>query len=102
MRRRLFVDDNREFPGMGYECVRSAEDAIFLLRIMKFDHISLDYNLGKGCKGGLDILIWMKANNVFVPEINIHSNHIFGRERMREYCEENFPDSKITMRTLPK
>lgn len=100
---RLFVDDTREFPKHGYECARDADTAIFLLlSIMKFEHITLDYSLGTNRKTGLDILIWMKENNVFVPEINIHSNHIFGREKMEKFCEENFPDSKVTTRTLPK
>lgn len=99
---RLFVDDTREFPKWGYECARDADSAILLLSIMKFEHISLDYTLGTNCKNGLDILIWMKENNVFVPEINIHSNHIFGKERMRDFCKENFPNSIITTRTLPK
>ncbi len=99
---RLFVDDTREFPKCGYECCRDADSAIILLSIMDFEHISLDYSLGQNCKNGLDILIWMKDNNIFVPEINIHSNHIIGMERMYSYCKENFPNSKVTMRTLPK
>jgi hypothetical protein len=98
---RLFVDDTREFPN-GYQCCRDANTAILMLSAMKFEHISLDYSLGKDRKTGLDILIWMKENNVFVPEINIHSNNIIGVEKMRKYCDENFPDSKITEYTLPK
>jgi hypothetical protein len=99
---RLFVDDSRELPKRGYECARDAETAIALLSIMKFEHISLDYSLGTNRKNGLDILKWMKEHNIFVPEINIHSNHIFGREKMELFCKENFPDSKITTITLPK
>lgn len=99
---RLFVDDTREFPKHGYQCARDADSAIVLLSLMKFEHISLDYSLGSNKKTGLDILIWMKENNVFVPEINIHSNHIFGRERMEKFCLENFPDSVVTTRMLPK
>lgn len=99
---RLFVDDTREFPKWGYECCRDADTAILMLSLMKFDHISLDYSLGSGCKNGLDILIWMKQNHIVVPQINIHSNHILGRERMYDFCKENFPDSQITMNMLPK
>lgn len=98
----LFVDDTREFPKCGYECCRDADTAILMLSTMHFDRISLDYSLGYGCKNGLDILIWMKEHNVHVPEINIHSNHIFGRERMYDYAIENFPGSRITMHMLPK
>lgn len=95
---RLFVDDKRDFPKHGYECCRDADTAILLLSVMRFDHISLDYDLGND-KSGLDILMRMKEKNIFVPEINIHSDHITGREQMYNFCKENFPKSTITMRT---
>lgn len=98
---KLFVDDTREFPSAGYECTRNSRMAILLLSIMKFEFITLDYNLGGG-DTGMEILVWMKENDVFVDHINIHSNHIFGREKMKKFCEENFPTSKLTMNTLPK
>ncbi len=99
---RLFVDDTREFPDSRFQCCRTAAQAKMFLSIMKFEFITLDYNLGHGEETGLDILMWIKENNIYVPEINIHSNHIVGKERMREYAEENFPDSKITMNMLMK
>jgi hypothetical protein len=99
---RLFVDDTRELPKHGYQCARDADTAIKLLSLLKFEHISLDYSLGTDRKTGLDILVWMKDNNIFVPEINIHSNHIFGIEKMEAFCKENFPNSKVTTITLPK
>ncbi len=98
---KLFVDDSRDFP-RGFECCRDYETAITLLSLFEFEYISLDYSLGVDCKNGLDILVWMKQNNIFVNRINIHSNHIFGKEKMLSYCEENFKDSKITAKTLPK
>ena len=99
---RLFVDDTREFPRAGYECCRDAESAKMLLSVMKFESVTLDYDLGPDSDTGLDILQWMRDRNISVKSINIHSNHIFGRERMREYAEENFPQSNITMNMLPK
>ena len=98
---RLFVDDTREFPKTGYNCCRDADTAILLLSIMRFEHISLDYSLGRG-KTGLDILVWMKEHNVYVPEINIHSDHSIGREKMREFCRENFPNTEVKMRMISK
>lgn len=99
---RLFVDDTREFPKSGYECCRDADTAMVLLSIMEFEHISLDYDLGSNCPSGLDILYFIKENNIFVPEINIHSNHIFGKEKMYDFCIENFPRTKVSMHTLQK
>ncbi len=98
---RLFLDDTREFPKVGYECCRDSKTAILLLSIIDFEFITLDYSLGGG-DTGLDVLVWMKENSKYVPHINIHSNHIIGRERMREYCEKHFKNSKITMNMLLK
>lgn len=99
---KMFLDDSREFPKTGYECVRDTESAKMLLRIMQFEFITLDYDLGIGEENGFDILVWMKENDVFVPHINIHSNHILGKKKMYDFCKENFPNSKTTMNTLPK
>ena len=97
---KLFLDDSREFLKTGYECVRDTESAKMLLRIMQFEFIT--YSLGTDEENGLDVLVWMKDNDIFVPHINIHSNHIFGRKQMYDFCKENFPNSKITMNMLPK
>lgn len=97
---KLFLDDARERPQGGFECARDAATAKFFLRNMKFDFITLDYSLGKGEETGLDVLIWMKENNITVPIINIHSDHSVGREQMRAYCQENFSESKVTMNSV--
>lgn len=98
---RLFLDDTREFPKWGYECCRDSKTAIILLSIMEFEFITLDYSLG-GSDTGMEVLVWMSENNKYVPRINIHSNLIFGREKMREFCKKNFPNSTVTMNTLQK
>lgn len=97
---RLFVDDKRPVPKWGYECARTFDQAILLLSLIEFEHISLDYSLGDDCKTGLDILVWMQENGVRVPEINIHSDHVIGKEKMREFCEKVFPDTKVTRRPI--
>ncbi|MBR4881685.1 MAG: hypothetical protein IKU19_07100 [Clostridia bacterium] len=99
---RLFVDDTREYPNARFQCCRTAQQAKLLLSCMEFEYITLDYDLGHGKESGLDILVWMKENNIRVPEINIHSNHVIGKERMREFIEENFPGTKLTMNMLMK
>lgn len=96
---KLFLDDIREFPESGYQCVRDAKTAKMLLGIMKFDFVTLDYDLGTE-EDGLDVLMWMKENNVFVPHINIHSDHSIGRWQMNDFCQENFPNSTITMNSV--
>ena len=98
---KLFLDDTRQFPESGYQCCRTAKAAITLMSVLSFDFITLDYNLGDGGTG-MEVLVWMKENNVFVKHINIHSNHIIGKERMRDFCKEHFKDSVVTMNMLLK
>ena len=97
---RLYLDDSRPFPA-GYEGCRSIETAQQLLLINRCELISLDYNLGFKRPTGLDLLRWMKENNVFVPRINIHSTHPLGRILMWRYAKENFPDSEVTATPSP-
>ena len=99
---KLFVEDSRDFPPVGYQCCRSAENAKLMLSVMKFEAVSLDYSLGTDKETGLDILIWMKENGISVPEIIIHSNNVIGKEKMREYAERNFPESVVEINTRPK
>lgn len=98
---KLFLDDSRDFPEAGFECCRDAKNAMLLLSVMKFDFISLDYSLEEELTG-LDVLVFMKERGIKVPRINIHSNNIEGMKTMRRYCEENFPESIVTMNTLDK
>ena len=95
---KLFVDDRRPMPKTGYimHC-QDAASAKLMLSIMPFDGISLDYNLGEGGTG-LEILEFMKENNISFPRINIHSDHVIGRELMAEFCGKYFPDTEVTFR----
>lgn len=76
------------------------EDCIELIRLFKkTSYISLDYNLGT-VKTGYDVLVYMVENQIEVKHINIHSNHILGMPRMREYAWEHFPGVSITFNPL--
>lgn len=93
----LFVDDRRPFPKSGYECCRDVESATFLLSLMPFETVSLDYNLGEG-RTGMEILQYMHAHNVKVSRINIHSDNVLGIAEMTAYCAAHFPDVEVTFR----
>lgn len=96
---KLFVDDKRDFIS-GYECAGDYKSAVLLLSVMKFDFVTLDYNLGEE-KTGLDILKYMHENKKYPGHINIHSDDSEGRQAMRMYAEKNFPsDVTITMNQL--
>lgn len=99
---KLFVDDIRKPPERGFECAEDYDGAVFFLRYLEFEFVTLDYSLGDS-PNGLEILKFMHENKKYPKHLNIHSNHIEGREIMRRYAEENFPsDVKITMNMLDK
>ena len=93
---KLFVDDKRPQP-KGFNCAVDYDGAVSLRNLLDFDFVTLDQNLGDG-KSGLDILKFMHENKKYPKHLNIHSNHIIGRDEMRRYAEENFPETvSITM-----
>lgn len=94
---KLFVDDLRTPPKSGFQCAKDFDGAVLLLKLLKFDFVTLDYDLGNGFTG-LDILKFMHENKRYPENLNIHSDHSEGRFMMLRYAEENFPDSvSITM-----
>lgn len=94
--KKIFVDDKRSFQEAmqaSYTCVRSYEQCILLLSISKnLEVINLDYDLGSG-KTGLDILRYMKENDLRPQEIILHSTHKEGVREMERYCKEHFSNS---------
>ena len=93
--KKIFVDDKKTFSAAkkyGYNCVRTYQQCITLLSVFKdIDAINLDYDLG-GEETGLDILIYMKQNNIKVREIYIHSTHLEGVKEMEKFIKYNFKD----------
>ena len=97
---KIILDDRRTFPDGPYNCVRTYEDCIRLLRIFrKASFLSLDYNLGSD-KTGLDVLIYMHENGITAERINIHSDNSEGVPKMRKYAKEHFPDAVLTFNEL--
>lgn len=103
MNTKLFVDDTRTPPERGFDCAEDYDGAVTLLKFFKYDFITLDYSLGSESPNGLEILKFMHSNKIYPAHLNIHSNHIEGRELMRKFAEENFPaDVKISSNMLDK
>ena len=94
---KLFLDDIRQIDkDLLFSTVKNYNDCIMILRAFKnFNTVSLDYSLGEE-KNGLDVLIYMKENNIKAKQINIHSDHEIGVPLMSKYAKENFPNSEIT------
>ena len=97
---KIILDDRRTFPEGPYNCVRTYDDCIRLLRLFrKAAYLSLDYDLGAD-NTGLDVLIYMHENGLTAEQINIHSDHSEGVPKMRKYAEEHFPGAILTFNQL--
>ena len=98
---KIILDDRRPIPEKGpYNCVRTYEDCIFLVRnFHTINFISLDYNLA-GKETGYDVLAYMVENRNDVKHINIHSDYSIGVPKMRKYIEEHFPNTSLTFNPL--
>ena len=98
---KIVLDDHRLLPpNSPYNLVRNYSDCVEMLRLFRrITFISLDYNLGT-VKTGLDILVYMKENDIQVQHINIHSNHLLGVPKMQEYARKHFPDVPLTFNPL--
>ena len=96
---KIFVDDKRDFSEVqlyGYNCVRTYKQCITLLSVFKnVDVINLDYDLG-GIETGLDILFYMKQNNIKIKKIYIHSTHLEGVIEMEKFIKRNFNKVEYT------
>ena len=98
---KIFLDDLREFPKENYECVRTYEDCVMLLRLFgsKVEIINLDYDLCSK-KTGLDVLKYMHNNNMVPKTIIVHSTHSTGVSMMERYIKEHFKYSSYLYRPL--
>ena len=97
---KIILDDQRSFPDGPYNCVRTYAECVELIRLFrKISFISLDYNLGT-VKTGFDVLVFMAENDSEVKHINIHSNHLLGVPKMRDYAWEHFPNTSVTFNPI--
>ena len=56
---KLWLDDVRESPNKGWQCVKTGEEAIELLKQGTVDSISFDHDLGDGISG-YDVAKWIE------------------------------------------
>jgi hypothetical protein len=98
---KIFLDVTREFPDKkyGFNCVRDYNTCIMLIDAFRneLDFISLDYDINDEYTG-LDVLKYIKENKIAPNNINIHSTHSIGREKMYKFAKENFANCRITMK----
>lgn len=88
---KLFVDDTRTPPAAGFDCAEDYDGAIFLLKYLDYEFVTLDYSLGD-CPNGLEILKFMHENKKYPRHLNIHSDHSKGRVLMFDFAKNNFSE----------
>ncbi len=97
----VFLDDKRPNPS-GFILVRTADQAIDLLKKERIKILSLDYNLGTKPFTGHDVVRYMVKHNVYPQKIIIHSANPFGRKRMLDLLKKYKPKSvSLTVYPLP-
>jgi len=85
---RIWLDDERPMPEEGFDThVKTAQEAIALLKTGKVEFISLDHDLGPPEAGtGYDVAAWMEeqAFNCNLEQVgwNVHSANPVGVKKM--------------------
>ena len=88
---KLFVDDVRLPPDYSWVVVRSAEDAVTLLKTGVFEIVSFDHDLGENSHNGTWLAtelskwaLYSPANFSYkMPLYWVHSSNPVGRDNMR-------------------
>jgi hypothetical protein len=104
----LWLDDVREpwkHGHIGAVWVKTADEAIEILKTGKVDAASLDHDLaeehypwncaelpGPGEKTGYDVVLWLEQNPEFWPQrgVSVHSMNPAGGPRMRQVIDAHY------------
>lgn len=95
----LYVDDLRmptywENKNYKIYVARTYKDAINMLNTIKIDIIDLDHDLGEE-KSGYDVVKYIIENEIYVPEINIHTMNPVGRQNIIQLASRYMKNSMI-------
>ncbi len=88
---KIYLDDRRPCPDR-YVLATDYEEFVSLVEANKgnIDEISFDYDLG-GFRDGLDCAEYLTEHDIFVPVIEVHSNHSYAW-RIGEHFENAWGD----------
>jgi hypothetical protein len=114
---KLWLDDVREpwrFGCLGWEWVKTAEEAIALLKTGNVEKASLDHDLTPeqtmagallgaikedGVKSGYDVVLWLEQNPQYWPPKGtiVHSMNPVGRDRMAKVIARHYKCSPMVV-----
>jgi hypothetical protein len=96
---KLWLDDFRPPPDETWLWVKTAPDAVKVLKTRKVEQISLDYDVlwapggssvdWENKRTGMAVVLFMERKGIWPPEIRIHSKSVGGAARMAEVLERN-------------
>lgn len=99
----LWLDDVRppwKHGCLGWEWVKTADEAIALLKTGRVHHASLDHDLSEeatmgmpkpGEKTGYTVVLWMEENDIWPSGlISVHSMNPAGRSRMQVAIDKHY------------
>lgn len=99
----LWLDDIRppwKHGCIGWEWVKTVEEAIAILETGKVRKASLDHDLSeeatmgmpkRGERTGYTVVCWMEENAVWPPEgVSVHSMNPVGRKRMQDVIDRHY------------
>lgn len=98
---KLFVDDERPPPDLGWDLVLSAEVAILWLQFrtqvqgLTIDAVSLDHDLGYTSDTVMPVLFWMRDNNCWPRELYVHTANENGEEVMLGFIRQWAPEGTL-------
>lgn len=106
MKIKMWLDDIRDpvkFGAIGFDWVKTYDEAIELLKtgevvVASLDHdLSIDATLGywEHELTGYDVVCWMEKNDVWPEEVVVHSLNPVGRERMLAVIKRAFGKGKL-------
>jgi len=105
---KLWLDDIRppwKHGYVGWEWVKTADEAIELLKTGNVTEASLDHDLSVEAtlgnpspheKTGYTVVCWMEENNVWPSRVNVHSLNPVGRRRMMDVIQKH-TDGNFTL-----
>jgi two-component sensor histidine kinase len=89
---KLWLDDVREPPDLGWTWVKTVTEAIRVMETGKVTHASLDHELGEDQPEGRRLVLWMAENDIWPSEsLNIHSGNVVGVQYMTGVVERYGP-----------
>ena len=95
----IFIDRTRKPEIAKFDIIcRSFSDCINAFNEHEVTFISIDYEIDDNFVA-LDLLKHLKANNIYVPFINIHTTNNIARSNIRAMIKKYFPETIITFIT---